>query len=61
MKDFITLILIFVIMVALVVEPVATVSMEFFIKVMLLKIIIIFINLVIIYLINKKKGGKYGN
>ena len=61
MKDFITLILIFVIMVALVVEPVATATIGFFIKVMLLKIIIIFINLVIIYLINKKKGGYYGN
>lgn len=57
MKDFITLISIFVIMVALVIEPVASASIDFFIKIMLLKIIIIFINLVIIYLINKKKGG----
>ena len=57
MKDFITLISIFVIMVALVIEPVASASMNFFIKIMLLKIIIIFINLVIIYLINKRKGG----
>lgn len=57
MKDFITLISIFIIMVALVIEPGATVTMNFFIKIMLLKIIIIFVNLVIIYLINKKKGG----
>lgn len=57
MKDFITLISIFVIMVALVIEPVASASIDFFIKIMLLKIIIIFVNLVIIYLINKKKGG----
>ena len=57
MKDFITLISIFIIMVALVIEPVASASMNFFIKIMLLKIIIIFINLIIIYLINKKKGG----
>jgi hypothetical protein len=57
MKDFIVLINIFVIMVTLVVEPVATASINFFIKIMLLKIIIISINLIIIYLINKKKGG----
>ena len=57
MKDFITLISIFIIMVALVIEPVASASIDFFIKIMILKIIIIFVNLVIIYLINKKKGG----
>lgn len=57
MKDFIVLINIFVIMVALIVEPVASASINFFIKIMLLKIIIISANLIIIYLINKKKGG----